>query len=106
MANAHKGRNFLQNLSINGKGLDEEVEIKEGPVNEFQNLLSAPGCWTLSPPWASFFRFENASKLEEAFSEKELWAAISELNGEKAPGPDGFPIAFWSFYWDFVRMRC
>ena len=25
------------------------------------------------------------------------------LNGDKAPGPDGFPLAFWSFSWDFVK---
>ena len=46
---------------------------------------------------------ENASKFEEAFSEKEIWAAISELNGDKASGPDGFPIAFWSLCWNFVK---
>ena len=46
---------------------------------------------------------EEASKLEEVFTEKEIWATISELNGNKAPGPDGFPIAFWFFCWDFVE---
>ena len=25
------------------------------------------------------------------------------LNNDKAPGPDGFPLAFWSFSWDFVK---
>ena len=29
--------------------------------------------------------------------------AITGLNGDKAPGPDGFPLAFWSFSWDFVK---
>ena len=43
--------------------------------------------------------------MEEAFSEEEVWAAISELNGDKAPGPDGFPLAFWSFSWDFVKVE-
>ena len=27
----------------------------------------------------------------------------SGLNGDKAPGPDGFPLAFWSYSWDFVK---
>ena len=43
--------------------------------------------------------------MEEVFSEEEIWAAISELNGDKAPGPDGFPLAFWSFSWDFVKAE-
>ena len=37
------------------------------------------------------------------FSEEEIWIAISGLNSDKAPDPDGFPLAFWSFSWDFVR---
>ena len=37
------------------------------------------------------------------FTEEEILAAISGLNGDKAPGPDGFRLAFWSFSWDFVK---
>ena len=44
---------------------------------------------------------EEASKLEEVFTKKEIWATISELNGDKAPGTDGFLIAFKSFCWEF-----
>ena len=33
----------------------------------------------------------------------EIWNAINGLKSDKAPGPDGFPIAFWSFSWDFVK---
>ena len=29
--------------------------------------------------------------------------AISELNGDKMPGPDEFPLTFWQFCWDFVK---
>ena len=105
MTNAHRRRNFLQNLSINGRRLDKEVEIKECLVNAFQNLLSALDCWRrplLGLPF-NVIGLEEAANLEEAFTEKEIWAAISELNGDKAPGPDGFHIAFWSFYWDFIK---
>ena len=41
--------------------------------------------------------------LEDSFSEEEVFVAISGLNSEKAPGPDGFPIVFWSFSWEFVK---
>ena len=26
-----------------------------------------------------------------------------EMNGDKAPGPDGFTMAFWQSCWDFVK---
>ena len=46
---------------------------------------------------------DQTAKLEEMFIEEEVLAAVTGLNDDKAPGPDGFPIAFWSFSWDFVK---
>ena len=50
-------------------------------------------------------RADQVSKLEEMFTEEEILVAILGLNGDKAPGPDGFPLAFWSFSWDFVKVE-
>ena len=105
MANAHRRRNCLNSISINGRKFDKEVEIKEGLVNAFQNMLSNPGGWCPSFLDLAINEIgnEEAARLEEIFSEEEIWAALSGLNSEKAPGPDGFPLAFWSFSWDFVK---
>ena len=43
MANAHRRRNCLNNICINGRKLVKEEDIKEGLVNAFKNLLSPPG---------------------------------------------------------------
>ena len=74
-------------------------------MDAFQNLLSAPGAWRLTLLEISFneIGFEEATKLEEAFIEEEIWIAIPGLNGDKASGLDDFPLAFWSFSWDFVK---
>ena len=32
--------------------------------------------------------------LEVPFFEKEVFGALSDLNGDKAPAPDGFSMAF------------
>ena len=105
MANAHRRRNCLNNICINGRKLDKEADIKEGPVDAFQNLLSAPSGWSPSLSDLNLNRigFEEAASLEETFSKNEIWTAISGLNSDKAPSPDGFPLAFWSFSWDFVK---
>ena len=105
MANAHRRRNYLNSISINGRKFDKEAEIKEGLVNAFQNMLSAPGGWCPSFPDLAITEIgnEESARLEEVFLEEEIWAALSGLNSEKAPGPDGFPMAFWSFSWDFVK---
>ena len=28
---------------------------------------------------------------------------MMEMNGDKAPGSDGFTVAFWQSCWDFVK---
>ena len=42
MANAHRRRNCLRKISINGKLLEQEAEIKVGLIDAFKNLISAP----------------------------------------------------------------
>ena len=65
----------------------------------FQNLFSAPGGWSPSLPDMTFNEIgsKEAARLEESFSEEEIWTTISGLNSDKAPGPNSFPIAFWIF---------
>ena len=35
--------------------------------------------------------------------EEEVHSALMDMNGDKAPGPDGFTGAFWKFCWEFVK---
>ena len=88
MANAHRRRSCFQSISINDRRLDKEAKIKEGPVDAFQNLLLAPGSWRPTLLGIAFneIGLEEATMLEEAFTEEEIWTAISGLNGDKAPG--------------------
>ena len=46
---------------------------------------------------------EDAARLEEAFTEEEVFSALSDLNGDKAPGPNCFSLGFWQFSSDFVK---
>ena len=104
MANAHRRRNCFKSINIKDRKLDKEAHIKEGLVDAFQNLLSALGGWRPILPEIALneIGFEEATKLEEVFSEEEIWTAVSRLNSVKAPGPDGFPLAFC---WDFVKSE-
>ncbi|KAL6327639.1 hypothetical protein AAG906_022202 [Vitis piasezkii] len=45
----------------------------------------------------------DANALETPFLEEEVFDALVGCNGDKAPGPDGFSMAFWLFAWDFVK---
>ena len=95
-ANAHRRRNYVKSISINGRKLENEAEIKDGLVVAYQNLFLALGRWSpsLLDLAINEIGLEEAARLEESFLEEEIWTAISGLNSDKAPGPDGFPIAF------------
>ena len=97
MANSHRRRNCLSKIKINGTWLTDEQEIKGGVVGAFKNLLTDPGDWHPSMEGLDFNRIdvEDATRLEEAFTEVEVFSALSDLNGDKAPGPDGFSLSFW-----------
>ena len=105
MANSHRRRNCLSKIKVDGVWLTEEQEIKRGVVRAFKDQLTDPGGWHPSMEGLDFNRIgdEDAARLEEVFSEKEVFKALSDLNGDKAPGPDGFPIRFWQFYWDVAK---
>ena len=74
-------------------------------VGAFENLLTDPRDWHPSMEGLDFNRIdgEDAACLEGVFTEAEVFSALSDLNGDKAPGPDGFSISFWQFSWDFVK---
>ncbi|RVW65780.1 hypothetical protein CK203_007245 [Vitis vinifera] len=78
MANAHRRNNSLDRITINGEMLTEDQELKQLNSREAENL-------------------------EVPFSEEEIHFALMEMRGDKAPGPDGFTMAFWQDCWDVVK---
>ena len=108
MANGHRMRNCLKKIRINGSWFEDETAIKRGIVESFQGLLFGPGGWRSSLLGLSFKQIrgggrEMVTRLEDSFIEEEVFAAVSDLNRDKAPGPNGFPLAFWQFSWDFFK---
>ncbi|RVW40176.1 LINE-1 retrotransposable element ORF2 protein [Vitis vinifera] len=73
MANAHRRRNNVDKIKINRAWLTEENDIREGIC------------------------------IGDSFYGRGVFDALLGYNGDKAPGPDGFSMAFWQFAWDFVK---
>ncbi|XP_039114040.1 uncharacterized protein LOC120249550 [Dioscorea cayenensis subsp. rotundata] len=46
---------------------------------------------------------QDLSSLDNPFSQEEIRRAVFDLNADKAPGPDGFPIFFFQKYWEIVK---
>ncbi|RVW95784.1 LINE-1 retrotransposable element ORF2 protein [Vitis vinifera] len=97
MANAHRRNNSMDKIKINGRWLEEEREVREGVVNAFQQLLSEDQSWKsdIEGLQLKSLNHAEAEGLEQPFTEAEIHLALMGMNGDKAPGPDGFTVAFW-----------
>ena len=105
MANSHFRKNAIIIIKVNGVWLIEEKEIREGVAGAFQSLFSdnmVGRAGITSLPFVSLTPGE-AGSLEVSFKEEEIFIALNELNGEKAPNLDGFSLAFWQASWLFVK---
>ena len=95
MASAHRKRNQLTRVKVNGRWLTKESEIKEEVSKAFQGLLVDPGDWKPGIDGLNFERLEevDVEGLEKPFSEEEVFGALSDFCEEKVPGLDGFSMA-------------
>ena len=107
MTNAHRSNNSLDIIKIDGVWLLEEQEVREGVANAYQQMLSEDSGWKADIGRLQLDQIsqQEAENLEIPFFENEIQSALMEMNGDKAPGPDGFTMAFWQSYWDFVKVE-
>ena len=105
MASAHRRNNAMGRIKVNGEWLVEEQEVKEGIVNSFQQLLTENMVWQadIGNIQVSCISQQDAKCIEVPFAETEIHSALMEMNGDKAPGPDGFSVAFWQNAWAFAK---
>ncbi|RVW17271.1 Transposon TX1 uncharacterized 149 kDa protein [Vitis vinifera] len=107
MANAHSRRNWLSRLKVDDCWHTEELDLRNSVVGAFKNLYTEEGGWRPGVEGLSFMRLDSceAEGLEIPFTEGEVFAALSDLGKDKAPGPDGFTMAFWLFSWELVKVE-
>ena len=79
--------------------------MREGVANAYHQMLSKNAKWKadIRGLQLDHLSLQEAENLELPFSKEEVRFAFMEMNGDKTPGPDGFTVAFWQDYWDFVK---
>ncbi|KAL5717614.1 amidase [Ranunculus cassubicifolius] len=105
IVNARARMNSVSKLMIEGELVEDRKKIEKHVAGFFKNLYKEPKSWRPRLEGLEFKKIaeEEKDRLEEVILEKEVKEAIDGLGGEKAPGPDGFPIIFFKKCWDFMK---
>lgn len=94
MATSRQSRNGLNSVTVGDRMYEEPGEVKQEVYRHFKKYFSKE--WKYKPTPDGIFRSVRNSQafetLEAEFAEEELWAAIENCDGNKAPGPDGFNL--------------
>jgi hypothetical protein len=105
VANAHRRNNSIESLVVNGSPSSDPALISDYIVNFYESLFTESHSWR---PRLDNLRFDTisateAASLEDPFEEKEVWEVIKGMDRDKAPGPDGFSMAFFQECWEVIK---
>jgi len=106
IANSNRKYNSIDSLLIGDSISSDPAEIGEHVVQYYQDLFSEKHSWRPRLDDLSFDAIleSEASWLERAFEEEEVRKVVFAMNGDKAPGPDGFTMAFFQACWEVLRL--
>ena len=105
IASSHRNSNTIGKLLINGSPSMNQDEIRDHIAQFYEHLYREDG---YRRPYLEGIQFdaitdEDALWLERPFEESEIESVVQGCNGDKAPGPDGFSLAFFQRCWSVVR---
>ncbi|KAK4607051.1 hypothetical protein RGQ29_001035 [Quercus rubra] len=107
IANSHRRSNTIDRLMVVGE-LSTDQGIIEGCITQFfrqlysEKVVHRP---ILDEVAFSSISEEDATWLDRPFDEDEVFGVVNEFKGDKAPGPDGFSMAFFQSCWSIVKSE-
>jgi len=87
----------MDSLVVNGSMSFDSTVIREHIVQFYNRLYSKQFSWRLKLDGLSLLSFEADERnwLERDFEGSEVLEVVRDLNGDTAPGLDGFSTAFF-----------
>ena len=90
--------NTISKLKVRGENLIEPKEIQKEIVTYYEELYSEP------EEWRPYLEMRNCTMIHEEenilllapFEEQEILESIKACAGDKAPGPNGYSVAFFT----------
>ena len=85
--------------------MDSKEEIVNEIVEFFKHLYSSADGDVIGFEGVEWKRIEEslADWLQRPFEESEIKTTVFECDGNKTPGPNGFPLAVFQSQWEVVK---
>ncbi|KAL4341162.1 hypothetical protein GQ457_08G025100 [Hibiscus cannabinus] len=106
VASNRRRANFIGQLEVGSVVLSDPPVIKKVIELHFKNVYNKSD----TIPVKSFdfelckLSLDEASTLENLFSDHEVWGALFGIVSSKAPGPDGFNLGFLKKFWLALKL--
>ncbi|KAE8698885.1 Phospholipid-transporting ATPase 3 [Hibiscus syriacus] len=100
-------RNAITSLKINGTVVLDPSLIKTHISDFFKTTFNSISTMEVENLFLDFSKLsrEQSTKIEEKFSEQEVWQAIASSDSSKSPGPDGFTMGFFEKCWPDLKEQ-
>ena len=105
MALAKRSGNYINKIVDQGNLIDNPEDIKE-VISEYFDLHFNKSQAIKIKEWRCNLRSLNmngSNLLERPFSKEEVWNVISNYDGNKALGQDGYNMHFFKNYWSLIK---
>ena len=108
IANSRRRSNHIRGIEVDGVLYEDEEEVRSKVVNFYQRLYIESVTWRPSMDGLEFASIEEDEQLEleSDFSKEEVVKVLHEMEGDKAPGLDGFTMALFSKMLECSGIRC
>ena len=105
LANSYRKSNGIDNLNIGGVLTSDQEVIEEGIVRFYKRLYSEDKHIRPHLDVLNFSRIseDKAGWLERPFEEVEIFEVVMDFDGDKAPEPNGLPMAFSQTCWSIIK---
>ncbi|GKD47523.1 putative RNA-directed DNA polymerase, partial [Tanacetum coccineum] len=97
-----RNKNNMRGLMVDGRWSEDPKEIKKGVLDYYKTMFTESAYVRPKLVTNGFKRIteEEAHRLEEKFTEGEVWMTVKNCGSSKSPGPDGFNFKFIKRFWD------
>ena len=97
LANSHRRANHISSVEVDGVLYEDESAVHSQVVQFYRELYIETDTWrpTVDGFDSASIGEDDMLFLERDFSKEEVTQVLAEMEGDKAPSPDGFTMAFF-----------